>query len=52
MRRAAVPFVLPLLLTIAGAQSPGIEWQTDLAAAKKLAAEKRAPLLVVFRCER
>ena len=29
----------------------GIRWHTDLAAAKELAAEKRAPLFVVFRCE-
>ncbi|MGE0143557.1 MAG: hypothetical protein AB7I19_07705 [Planctomycetota bacterium] len=27
-------------------------WQTDLTAARKLAAAAHAPMLVVFRCER
>jgi hypothetical protein len=41
-----------LLLASLAAQAPSIEWQTDLAAAQKLAAEQNAPLFVVFRCER
>jgi hypothetical protein len=52
--------LLPLLLvalpaqtdTPSGEQTNEIAWQTDLGAARKLAAEKKAPLLVVFRCER
>lgn len=43
--------VSSLLLTVLPAQSDGIVWQSDLAAAKQLAAEKRAPMFVVFRCE-
>lgn len=30
----------------------GIEWHTDFAAARALAAERHAPLFVTFRCER
>jgi hypothetical protein len=45
--------VLPLLLAGLPAQSPAAPtWHTDLAAAKKVAAETRAPLFVTFRCER
>jgi hypothetical protein len=29
-----------------------LSWHSDFGAARKLAAEKKAPLLVVFRCER
>lgn len=43
--------ILFLLAAIA-AQSPAIVWQTDLEAARLVAAERQAPLLVVFRCER
>ena len=42
----------PFLLAPVAAQAAPIEWQTDFAAAQKLAAERHAPLLVVFRCER
>lgn len=45
-------FVSSVLLTMLPAQTQSIAWQSDLAAARKLAAEKHAPLLVVFRCER
>ena len=45
-------FLSPLLAGFVSAQTPGIAWQTDLAAARKLAAERHAPLFVVFRCER
>ncbi len=51
MNRVA-PFVLPLLVTALSAQTPPIAWQTDLAAARTAAAERHAPLFVVFRCER
>ncbi|HEX6811041.1 MAG TPA: hypothetical protein VF384_05390 [Planctomycetota bacterium] len=46
--------VLPFLLTLLPALPAQFEltWHTDLAAARTLAAEKKAPLLVVFRCER
>ena len=52
--------VLPFLLAALPAQSdkqaneqpPELTWHTDLGAARKIAAEKKAPLLVVFRCER
>lgn len=58
MSRVA-PFVLPLLLTTLPAQeidehgiAPPIAWQTDLTAARQLAAVRHAPLFVVLRCER
>jgi len=41
----------PLLSTMLPAQQHGIEWRTDLAAARQQAAAAHAPLLVVFRCE-
>jgi len=45
--------ILPLLLAAPTAQSPtGPTWHTDLAAARKVAAETHAPLFVTFRCER
>ena len=50
MRRSVV--VLPFLLTQLAAQAGPIDWHTDLAAARQLAAERHAPLFVVFRCER
>ncbi|HEX5052708.1 MAG TPA: hypothetical protein VFZ65_13105 [Planctomycetota bacterium] len=34
------------------AQTTDTTWLSDLAAAKKLAAERAAPLFVTFRCER
>ena len=40
-----------LLLSMLPAQGNRITWQTDLTQAKALAADKRAPLFVVFRCE-
>ena len=43
----AVTFLLASL----PAQSE-LTWHTDLGAARTLAAERKAPLLVVFRCER
>ena len=47
-----------LLLVVAGivvagiahAESNGVEWRDDLAAARKEAARTGKPLLVVFRC--
>lgn len=48
------PLPATALLLLAGlpAQSPKTPtWHTDLAAAKKLAAETHAPLFVAFRCE-
>ena len=42
---------LPFLLAALPAQAE-LTWHNDLGAARKLAAEKKAPLLVVFRCER
>jgi hypothetical protein len=47
----ALATALFLLGAVLG-QAPAIDWQTDLAAATKLAGERRAPLFVVFRCER
>ena len=45
--------LLPFLLAALPAQrSTELTWHTDLGAARKLAAENKAPLLVVFRCER
>ena len=57
MDRPLVPASLSLFLSrflLGGlaAQAPSIEWQIDLVAAQKLAAEQKAPLFVVFRCER
>jgi hypothetical protein len=49
---ARAVFLLPLLLTNVLAQESPIAWQSDLVAARKLAAERHAPLFVVFRCER
>ena len=53
---AVLPFLLAALPaqsdTHGNEQSSGIPWHTDLGAARRLAAEKKAPLLVVFRCER
>ena len=43
--------VLPFLLGLLPAQSE-LTWQSDFGAARTLAAERKAPLLVVFRCER
>lgn len=48
-RIAVLPF---LLAALPAQQSTELTWHTDLGAARKLAAEKKAPLLVVFRCER
>ena len=50
--RTHLPAVLPFLLTALAGQDDGIAWQTDLAAAKRSAAERHAPLFVTFRCER
>jgi len=49
--------ILPLLLIDLPAQTPEtapaeITWHSDLAAARKLAAERKAPLWITFRCER
>ena len=59
MPRFSITVVLFLLAALpAQSDKPGneqsseIPWHTDLGAARKLAAEKKAPLLVVFRCER
>lgn len=41
-----------LLMTGLPAQASAIEWQSELGAARQLAAERHAPLFVVFRCER
>ncbi len=44
---------LPFLLAAIPAQAPAaIAWHTDLGKARALAAERHAPLFVVFRCER
>lgn len=48
MRR--VPLLAILAVGLA-AQTPTV-WHPDLAAARQLAAERHAPLLLVFRCER
>lgn len=46
-------FALTLATTFVSSQdAPTIDWQTDLAKATKLAAERNAPMFVVFRCER
>jgi hypothetical protein len=51
--RALPAALLPFLFAAAPAQSPAAPtWHTDLAAARKLAAETHAPLFVAFRCER
>ena len=49
---AVLPFLLAALPAQANEQSSEIPWNTDLGAARQIAAEKKAPLLVVFRCER
>ena len=49
---AVVALLLAALPAQSDEQASEITWQTDLGAARKLAAEKKAPLLVVFRCER
>lgn len=49
---AVLPFLLAALPAQSKEQAPELTWHTDLGAARKLAAEKKAPLLVVFRCER
>lgn len=49
MLRAAC--LLSFLVAMLPGQDAGIAWQTDLAAAKKLAVESGKPLFVVFRCE-
>jgi hypothetical protein len=49
---AVLPFLLAALHAQSNEQANEIAWQTDLGAARRLAAEKKAPLLVVFRCER
>lgn len=49
------PRNLVLATLLAGAPCPAQDafvWQTDLAAARQLAAEQRKPLLLLFRCER
>lgn len=49
MRAAA--FAATLFAVTLPAQAP-TAWHTDLDAARQLAAQNHAPLLVVFRCER
>ena len=49
---ALLPFLLAALPAQSDQQPDELTWHADLGAARKLAAEKKAPLLVVFRCER
>jgi hypothetical protein len=53
MRLLALLAFLPTLVpqTPREPAAPAITWHTDLAAARALAAERHAPLLVTFRCE-
>jgi hypothetical protein len=50
--RWSLLFVLAMLPAALPSQSAPIAWHTDLGAARALAVERHAPLLVVFRCER
>ncbi|HEU4419742.1 MAG TPA: hypothetical protein VFT55_12460 [Planctomycetota bacterium] len=51
-RIAVLPFLLAALPAQSNERSTELTWHTDLGAARKVAAERKAPLLVVFRCER
>ena len=56
--RLLAPLFASLLLPLASpaqddpTAATTIAWQSDLAAARAQAAERHAPLFVVFRCER
>jgi len=52
MCRLAVLLLLPTIAVPALRSQTVTTWHTDLAAARKLAATRHAPLLLVFRCER
>ena len=43
--------LLACLCLLPSAEAPKVTWQTDLAAASKLAKEQKKPLFVVFRCD-
>jgi len=43
--------LMALFASALPAQNSGVGWHDDFDAARKIAAERRAPLLVVFRCE-
>ena len=52
--RSASTSVLAALSVAAAAPmaaQDGIDWHTDLAAARQLASERDRPLLLLFRCE-